>query len=140
MLKRKMRTDTHDQIENGPAKRSQAGARRMIADTALLSAADYPNITRVEVSGDYRKRQNVTQLAFALFLLHTIRKFETLLLGLNEQRLIHGPLHSSIGQLLWRPRAVLIFPASAVSIADRAPGCRWRRKTDNDKRTALGRC
>ena len=69
-----------------------------VEDTSRLSSSDYPNIRRVTADDDYWRRQSAEHLAWMLFLLETIRRFEPLLLQLDEKKLLHGPLHSSIGQ------------------------------------------
>jgi len=92
-----------------------------LADTSGLRATDYPNITRVQVGDDYRQRQDKVELAVALFLLQVIRDFETLLLELDKQKLIHGPLHSSIGSEAVAVGATLALrPGDKVNSTHRA--------------------
>ena len=68
----------------------------MVTFRRPLSALDYPNIFEVD-SGDTSWLQGDRRsAAFLLLQLHTIRLFERWLLD-NEQ-LVHGPLHSSIGE------------------------------------------
>jgi 2-oxoisovalerate dehydrogenase E1 component len=53
---------------------------------------------RLQVSAaDFRKIKKVDHLRL-LFLLHLIREFEETLLELKDANLVHGPVHSSIGQ------------------------------------------
>ena len=53
---------------------------------------------RLQVSAaDFRKIKKVDHLRM-LFLLHLIREFEDTLLELKDANLVHGPVHSSIGQ------------------------------------------
>ncbi len=70
----------------------------IITRTADLSARDYPNISCVQIDQEYWDKQNPVQLCGMFFLLQVIRQFESLLLQLDEQELIHGPIHSNIGQ------------------------------------------
>jgi len=60
------------------------------------SVSDYPNILQVQADDGYWERQNPAELSWALFSLTVIRQFEQTLL--SWQNLMHGPLHSSIGQ------------------------------------------
>ena len=83
---------------NKVTERTRMGYSEQVEDTSRLSSSDYPNIRHVTADDDYWRRQSAEHLAWMLFLLETIRRFETLLLQLDEKKLVHGPLHSSIGQ------------------------------------------
>jgi 2-oxoisovalerate dehydrogenase E1 component len=60
------------------------------------SALDYPNIRAVELAPGQIAATPKQTLALALFIVHAIRQFERWLL--DHAELVHGPLHSSIGQ------------------------------------------
>ena len=60
------------------------------------SALDYPNIRAVEVPPGQLNATPAQTLGLALFIVHAIRHFERWLL--DHAELVHGPLHSSIGQ------------------------------------------
>jgi hypothetical protein len=69
-----------------------------IHNHAGLPSSAYPNISRVESDEAYFGQQARAVQANVLFLLKVIREFETALFPFGEQGLMHGPLHSSIGQ------------------------------------------
>ena len=60
------------------------------------SALDYPNVRLVDVTADRLVATPKRTLGLLLFMIHTIRQFERWLL--DHAELVHGPLHSSIGQ------------------------------------------
>ena len=72
--------------------------KRELLIYAELPSSDYPNIVRVESDDEYFGQQARCVQANALFLLKVIREFETALLAFDDQQLVHGPVHSSIGQ------------------------------------------
>lgn len=83
-------------------------------DTSHLSGQDYPNITKITAGNDYWQRQNPLQLVWGYFCLEIIRRFEETLLERDVERLVHGPVHSSIGQ-----EAVAVGMAMALSNQDK---------------------
>lgn len=86
-----------------------------IAENASgLTASDYPNISFVSADEGDWNIPRPSQTAWPMFLLETIRRFETALLRLDEQKLIHGPLHSSIGE-----EAVAVGATLALSLSDK---------------------
>ena len=60
------------------------------------SALEYPNVRMVELPPEALADTPRLTLARALFMIHTIRFFEKWLI--DHADLVHGPLHSSIGQ------------------------------------------
>jgi 2-oxoisovalerate dehydrogenase E1 component len=76
------------------------------------SALDYPNIRAYEIPPGQLAATPRRTLALGLFMLHVIRQFERWLL--DHADLVHGPLHSSIGQ-----EAVAVGTALALEPADR---------------------
>lgn len=74
-------------VQSAPAVEIAAGHR---------SALDYPNIRAVELAPDQFAATPKRTLSLALFVVHAIRQFERWLL--DHAELVHGPLHSSIGQ------------------------------------------
>ena len=85
-----------------------------IADVSQLSAGDYPNVSFVQVDEPYWQRQGRTQLAWGMFVLEIIRRFEQTLLLPEIESLIHGPVHSS----LWQ-EAVAVGSAMALHAGDK---------------------
>ena len=70
--------------------------RRSAPLSAHHPALQYPNVQVAQLpSGALAETQRLT-LARALFMIHTIRDFERWLI--DHADLVHGPLHSSIGQ------------------------------------------
>lgn len=76
------------------------------------SALDYPNIRAVELTPDQFAATPRRTLGLALFVVHSIRQFERWLL--DHAELVHGPLHSSIGQ-----EAVAVGMALALEPTDK---------------------
>lgn len=76
------------------------------------SALDYPNIRAFEVPPGELAATPTRTLALGLFMIHAIRLFERWLL--DHAELVHGPLHSSIGQ-----EAVAVGTALALEPTDR---------------------
>ena len=73
----------------------QSATRIEIAE-GRRSALDYPNIRAVELAPEQLAATPKQTLGLALFIVHAIRQFERWLL--DHAELVHGPLHSSIGQ------------------------------------------
>ena len=71
-------------------------------------ALDYPNIRRVEAVDDAPDGYDRRVLSVQLLQLETIRRFEEWLV--DHEALVHGPVHSSIGQ-----EAVAVGAATAAS-------------------------
>lgn len=97
-----------------PDEKMLMNKNNIIIQITDLSARDYPNISYVQSDQEYWAKQSPSQLYGMLFLLQTIRQFESLLLQLDEQKLIHGPLHSSIGQ-----EAVAVGTTMALESTDK---------------------
>jgi 2-oxoisovalerate dehydrogenase E1 component len=78
---------------------------------------------RLHVSAaDYRTIKNVDHLRM-LFLLHLIREFEDTLLELKDANLVHGPVHSSVGQEANAAAAAVVLKKSdLVGSTHRAHG------------------
>lgn len=76
------------------------------------TALDYPNIRAFEPPPGQLAATPQRTLALGLFMLHVIRQFERWLL--DHADLVHGPLHSSIGQ-----EAVAVGAALALEPGDR---------------------
>ena len=69
------------------------------------------------------KRIDKADLARMLFILHLVRQFETYLLNLQEKGLVHGPVHTSIGQeAISAALAVLLKSEDWVGSTHRAHG------------------
>ena len=63
-----------------------------------LTASDYPNIHCVQPDDLDWPRQDRDRTTWAVFALELIRRFELALLRPEIERLVHGPVHSSVGQ------------------------------------------
>ena len=85
-----------------------------ICDTTQLSGNDYPNITTITADSEYWQRQSPSKLVWGYFCLEVIRRFEQSLLERDVERLVHGPVHSSIGQ-----EAVAVGMAMALTSKDK---------------------
>jgi 2-oxoisovalerate dehydrogenase E1 component len=68
---------------------------------------------RLKITGEDWKKQDKRTLLLMLQQLYLIRAFETAVLELKQQDLVHGPVHSSIGQ-----EAVAVGAMSAIRPAD----------------------
>jgi 2-oxoisovalerate dehydrogenase E1 component len=78
---------------------------------------------RLHVSAaDFRKIKKIDHLRM-LFLLQLIREFEDTLLKLKDENLVHGPVHSSIGQEANAAAAAVVLKKSdLVGSTHRAHG------------------
>ena len=76
------------------------------------STCDYPNIQHVQMTQEYWEAQDPQHLWWTLFVLEIIRRFESMLLSL--QNFINGPIHSSIGE-----EAVAVGTALALNRNDK---------------------
>ena len=81
--------------------------------TDHLIGTDYPNVIRVSADRDYWLAQSPSELVWGYFCLELIRRFEQVLLERDVERIIHGPVHSSIGQ-----EAVAVGMAMALTSDD----------------------
>jgi 2-oxoisovalerate dehydrogenase E1 component len=87
--------------------------------SAKRSALDYPNIRVVDGSADRVDTTPKRTLALGLFMIHTIRDFERWLL--DHAELVHGPLHSSIGQeAVAAGTALALLPTDKLTSTHRA--------------------
>ena len=84
-----------------------------MSDVAQLCGADYPNVVTVAVDQQYWQDQTPDQLIWGYFCLEIIRQFEQTLLD-EVQPMVHGPIHSSIGQ-----EAVAVGAAMALETNDK---------------------
>ena len=84
-----------------------------IGTTQHLTGTDYPNITKITADHAYWQSQSRPQLVWGYFCLEVIRRFEQALLERDVERLVHGPIHSSIGQ-----EAVAVGMGLALSSQD----------------------
>ena len=83
------------------------------------SALDYPNIRVVDDTVDRIAGTPKRTLGLALFMIHTIRQFERWLL--DHADLVHGPLHSSIGQeAVAAGTALALRPSDKITSTHRA--------------------
>ncbi|UCD79237.1 MAG: hypothetical protein JSW26_28195 [Desulfobacterales bacterium] len=89
----------------------------------LEKVAPTGECSRLHVSAaDFRKIKKVDHLRM-LFLLHLIREFEDTLLDLKDANLVHGPVHSSIGQEANAAAAAVVLKKSdLVGSTHRAHG------------------
>ena len=85
-----------------------------IPQTNHLVGNDYPNITTIVADSAYWQSQGGQVLIWGYFCLEVIRQFEQALLEKDINRLIHGPVHSSIGQ-----EAVAVGTALALTSEDK---------------------
>ena len=86
---------------------------------ATRSALDYPNIRAVDDKVDRVAKTSKRTLGLALFMIHTIRYFERWLL--DHAELVHGPLHSSIGQeAVAAGTALALLPTDRLTSTHRA--------------------
>ena len=83
-------------------------------DVAALSSSDYPNIEVTQLDSEYWEDQQPSELIWALLCLQIIRKFEQSLIRPEIEELVHGPVHSSIGQ-----EAVAVGAAMALTSDDK---------------------
>jgi len=65
---------------------------------ANLATGEIPNVVTVKSNLPYLQSQQSEQLIWGYFCLELIRQFEQALLEKDVQVLVHGPIHSSIGQ------------------------------------------
>ena len=72
--------------------------RNRIPIATDLTALDYPNIHCVQPHDLDWGQQDRDRMAWGLFALELIRRFELALLKPGIEKLVHGPVHSSIGQ------------------------------------------
>ena len=84
-----------------------------MSDVAQLCGADYPNVVTVAVDQQYWQDQTADELIWGYFCLEIIRQFEQILLDV-VQPMVHGPIHSSIGQ-----EAVAVGAAMALETNDK---------------------
>lgn len=83
------------------------------------SALDYPNIRAVEATPDQLAATPKRTLGLALFVVATIRRSERWLL--DHADLVHGPLHSSIGQeAVAAGTALALKPTDKITSTHRA--------------------
>jgi 2-oxoisovalerate dehydrogenase E1 component len=86
---------------------------------APRSALDYPNIRTFELAPDQLATTPTRTLGMALFVIHAIRLFERWLL--DHADLVHGPLHSSIGQeAVAAGMALALEPTDKITSTHRA--------------------
>src|SRR5690606_38831725 len=83
------------------------------AKLRLLSSTQLPNIRHVTVEPTALNALSPAVIKRALFQLETIRRFEEALLEVGNKGLVHGPVHSSIGQ-----EAVAVGVALALDKGD----------------------
>ena len=83
------------------------------------SALDYPNIRACELPAGRLTATPRRTLTLGLFMIHAIRQFERWLL--DHAELVHGPLHSSIGQEATAAGAALALePIDKITSTHRA--------------------
>jgi len=85
-----------------------------LPNVARFSGADYPNVLTIGVDETYWQGQSEDQLVWGYFCLEIIRQFEQALLDETITPLVHGPIHSSIGQ-----EAVAVGTAMALQSHDK---------------------
>lgn len=78
--------------------RSSVGQKVERAKLRLLSSAQLPNIRTIRPEPTALQSVPAAVIKRALFQLETIRRFEEALLEVGSKGLVHGPVHSSIGQ------------------------------------------
>lgn len=88
--------------------------RNAIPDVSELTGADYPNVVSITADETYWQEQTPAQLMWGYFCLEIIRQFEQRLLEQEITELVHGPIHSSIGQ-----EAVAVGTALALTSDDK---------------------
>ena len=88
--------------------------RNAIPDVSELTGADYPNVVSITADETYWQEQPPTQLMWGYFWLELFRLFEQRLLEQEITDLVHGPIHSSIGQ-----EAVAVGTALALTSDDK---------------------
>ncbi len=86
----------------------------LVPEVAQLVGTDYPNITRVVANQSYWDQQTSEQLIWGYFCLEIIRQFEQALLRKDVESIVHGPIHSSIGQ-----EAVAVGTGMALTSGDK---------------------
>jgi 2-oxoisovalerate dehydrogenase E1 component len=79
-----------------------------------LASSEVPNVATVKSSLAYLQNQRPEQLIWGYFCLELIRQFERALLEKDVQVLVHGPIHSSIGQ-----EGVAVGTAMALTSGDK---------------------
>lgn len=85
-----------------------------VSNTDSFTGIDYPNITKIQNDSAYWESQGADQLVWGYFCLELIRQFEQALLERDIERIVHGPIHSSIGQ-----EAVAVGTAMALTSEDK---------------------
>ncbi|MBI86422.1 MAG: MFS transporter [Planctomycetaceae bacterium] len=85
-----------------------------VSNTDSFTGNDYPNITKIQSDSAYWENQGADQLVWGYFCLELIRQFEQKLLERDIERIVHGPIHSSVGQ-----EAVAVGTAMALSSEDK---------------------
>ena len=81
---------------------------------ANLATGEIPNVATVKSNLPYLESQRPEKLIWGYFCLELIRQFEQALLKKDFQNLVHGPIHSSIGQ-----EGVAVGTAMALTSGDK---------------------
>jgi 2-oxoisovalerate dehydrogenase E1 component len=85
-----------------------------VPNISRIQAIDYPNVSLVTSDEQYWSSHTSAELIWGYFCLVVIRQFEQALLNKEIEPLIHGPIHSSIGQ-----EAVAVGTAMALTTQDK---------------------
>ena len=85
-----------------------------VPDVHQFTGKDFPNIAAVIADTDYWQSQSREDMIWGYFCLEVIRQFEAALLRKDVECLVHGPIHSSIGQ-----EAVAVGTGMALTSEDK---------------------